>query len=96
MNVKSTLDLEELQTMSEIIKLNKNTKIINYIPVQWGEMNGILRKSKLNSIMIVLYFRSISFIVLDKHTQKWQNKIIKTIYWITQVGEFNTNYTSKV
>ena len=53
-------------------------------------MNGRLGKSKLNSLRILLDFGSKPSIILGKHTQK----LIKE--HITQGGDLNTKFTSKV
>ena len=59
-------------------------------------MNGKLGKTKFNSLGILLYHRAISCIIPGKYMQTLRNKSTKPVRWITQGGDLNTNYTSKL
>ena len=45
---KCTIGQEELQSLSKTINPTKNTKIVLYTPVPWGEMNSIIGEAKCN------------------------------------------------
>ena len=76
---KKTLDQEELQSISKITNPTKNTELIHYTTVIWGEINVLLDKVRFHSLMILLDSGTLSSIVLGKHTKKFQKKRTKMI-----------------
>ena len=59
-------------------------------------MNYRLCKDRLNLLRSPLYSGAISLIILGKYAKTLRNKKTKTVYWIIQGDDFNTNSTSKV
>ena len=59
-------------------------------------MNGILGKANIYSLMFILYYGDIYYIISGKQAQKLRNKNTKQLHRSTQGGDFNTNSTSKV
>ena len=91
-----TLEKDELYTISKIINPTKNIKVTHYAPVLWGEMNCSLGKARFKSLRILLDCGASSSIVLGKNTHKLWKKTTKPVRWITQGGDFQTTYKSKV
>ena len=59
-------------------------------------MNVRLGKAKFHSLTIILDSGAISYILLGKHTHKRRNKNTALVKWITQEGDFQTNYNANV
>ena len=59
-------------------------------------MNYRLCKDRLNLLRSPLDSGAISLIILGKYAKTLRNKKTKTVYWIIQGDDFNTNSTSKV
>ena len=55
-------------------------------------MNGILGKANIYSLMFILYYGDIYYIISGKQAQKLRNKNTKQLHRTAQGGEFNTNY----
>ena len=55
-------------------------------------MNGILGKANIYSLMFILYYGDIYYIISGKQAQKLRNKNTKQLHRSTQGGDFNTNY----
>ena len=59
-------------------------------------MYGRLDNDNFNSLRILIDSGESSSIILGKHMQKVQKKMINPICWSTQVGDFNNDYTSEL
>ena len=59
-------------------------------------MNGILGKSRFNSLMILQYTGSSSSIIIGKNKQKLRKETTNPVRWSTRGGDFYTNYTSEL
>ena len=66
------------------------------MPVLLGEMKYRLGKTKLHSIILLLYQGLRYYIVLGKQTQKLCKKNIKPVHWKTQGGELQKTHQSTV
>ena len=66
------------------------------MPILLGEINSRIGKAKFNSIRIVLYTGDRSSIIIGKYMKKLRDKMIKTVRWSTQGGDFNATFNINI
>ena len=66
------------------------------MPILLGEINSRIGKAKFNLIRIVLYTGDRSSIIIGKYMKKLRDKMIKTVRWSTQGGDFNTTFNINI